>query len=128
MKHDAIIEYKEYVKTNDYTNSERNMEPIYKEVIVNKDSLVSYNYKTEQDQILNLVNALNNRSKEYDFFVYWLKECGFINEHIEKTFKELMNTTDPIIKIISDEVEGYLPEKATAKIYTKLKDLGFLGD
>lgn len=123
-----LLELKQYVMKNDYINRENTHEYVYKDELYDKCLYRGYNYKTGQDEICQLVNKLNNRSKEYDLFVYWLKECGLIDEHILKTFEQILNTTNPIITMIEKSNYNGASSTDAISIYNVLKDAGFLGD
>lgn len=122
-----LLEFKQYVMENDYKNRINEHEIIYKEELYHKHLWHSYNYKTKQEEICKLVNELNNRSKEYDFFINWLMECGFIDEHVLKTFQKILNTTNPIINMIEKSSSLSYSQDAI-DIYDTLRDAGFLGD
>lgn len=124
-----LLEFRQYVIEDDYKNRKNTQSmSVYKDELYNEDTWKIYNYHDNQDDICNLVNTLNNKAKEYDFFVYWLEECGFIDEHVLKTFQKILNTTNPIINMIEESSTHYASSQDAIGIYDALRDAGFLGD
>ena len=124
-----LLEFRQYVIEDDYKNRKNTQSmSVYKDELYNEDTWKIYNYHDNQDDICSLVNTLNNKVKEYDFFVHWLEECGFIDEHVLKTFQKILNTTNPIINMIEDSSPRYTSSQDAIDIYDTLRDAGFLGD
>lgn len=124
-----LLEFRQYVIEDDYKNRKNTQSmSVWEDELYNKDIWKTYNYHDDQDDICSLVNTLNNKAKEYDFFIYWLKECGFIDEHVLKTFQKILNTTNPIINMIEESSARYSSSKDAIDIYDALRDAGFLGD
>lgn len=124
-----LLEFRQYVIEDDYKNRKNTQSmSVWEDELYNKDIWKFYNYHDDQDDICSLVNTLNNKAKEYDFFIHWLKECGFIDEHVLKTFQKILNTTNPIINMIEESSARYSSSKDAIDIYDALRDAGFLGD
>lgn len=124
-----LLEFRQYVIEDDYKNRKNTQSmSVYKDELYNEDTWKIYNYHDNQDDICSLVNTLNNKVKEYDFFVHWLEECGFIDEHVLKTFQKILNTTNPIVNMIEDSSPRYTSSQDAIDIYDALRDAGFLGD
>ena len=124
-----LLEFRQYVIEDDYKNRKNTQSmSVYKDELYNEDTWKIYNYHDNQDDICSLVNTLNNKVKEYDFFVHWLEECGLIDEHVLKTFQKILNTTNPIINMIEESSPRYASSQDAIDIYDTLRDAGFLGD
>lgn len=125
-----LLEFRQSVIEDEYKNRKNTHSmSVYKDELYHeKGTWKAYNYHDDQDDICSLVNILNNKAKEYDFFIHWLKECGFIDEHVLKTFQKILNTTNPIINMIEESSARYSSSEDAIDIYDALRDAGFLGD
>lgn len=125
-----LLEFRQSVIKDEYKNRKNTHSmSVYKDELYHeKGTWKAYNYHDDQDDICSLVNTLNNKAKEYDFFIHWLKECGFIDEHVLKTFQKILNTTNPIINMIEESSARYSSSEDAIDIYDALRDAGFLGD
>ena len=118
-----FLEMKDLVKHDEYSVRESSMTiQVYKKVLYH-NSGKSYNFKTEQDNIVRLVNDLNNSVKEYRLFIHWLSKCGFIDEHIQKTFYDIMAYDNPILRIIDKKTRD---GNMSIAVYETLKENGYL--
>lgn len=124
-----LLEFRQYVIKDEYKNRKNTQSMCtYNDELYHEYTWEKYNYHDDQDDICSLVNTLNNKTKEYKFFVHWLKECGFIDEHVLKTFQKILNTTNPIVNMIEGASTRHPSPQNAIDIYDVLRDAGFLGD
>ena len=119
-----FLEMKDLTKHDEYSIRESNMTmQVYKEELYHDGGGKSYNFKTEQDKIVRLVNDLNNSVKKYRLFVNWLSKCGFIDKHVLDTFNDIMAYDNPILRIIDKKTHN---GDVSIAVYETLKENGYL--
>ena len=114
---------KEDYKKERYDVRENSWELVYKKGLYDKKSNKSYNFKTQQEKIADLVNELNKICIEYAIFYKWLLANDLIQQHTIDTFYDYLHENNQVINQISKNTSNYEDAK---KIYHKLKEMGYL--
>ena len=85
-----FLDMRDFVKHDEFSVNEDTISvAVYREQL-HRENGRNLNFKTQQQDICDFVNKLNNTVKEYELFIYWLKLNGFINDAILDTFQNIL--------------------------------------
>ena len=99
-----FLDMRDFVKHNEFSVNENTTGvAVYREQL-HRENGRNLNFKTQQQDICDFVNKLNNTVKEYELFIYWLKLNGFINDAILDTFQNILEYDNPMLRLINKEL------------------------
>lgn len=108
---------KKYNRAKRYIVKKNSWELVYKEALYDSITGKSYNFKTEQEKIAQLVNQLSKQATEYEIFQEWLIKSGIIAENVPEIFHNALKYENEYVK----EIDGIINDEKKAKeVYDKL--------
>ena len=113
-----FLKMRKVVKQDEYSINKSDLaQHIWQEQLHNQNGR-NLNFKEQQQEICDLVNNLNNKVKEYDLFIYWLRINGFVTDTILDTFQNILAYDNPMLRLIDKEIRN---EEKALDIYRALQ-------